>query len=51
MNAALMEEKNSYTDKVYGAVSFRQADSTTGTYDYTVHVSCLLHAAPTHAAV
>lgn len=37
MNTALLEQ--TYDDNVYGAVSFRQADSSTGTYDYTVHVS------------
>ena len=37
MNEALLNQ--SYSDKVYGAVSFRDIDTTAGTFDYTVHVS------------
>lgn len=36
MSAALVE--GDYEDTVYGAVSFREADPTTGAFDYTVHV-------------
>ncbi|CAM9216451.1 unnamed protein product [Ectocarpus fasciculatus] len=45
MSAALQE--GGYDDTVYGAVSFREADSDTGTYDYTVHANySALHSAP-----
>lgn len=36
MSAALLE--GGYEDTVYGAVTFREADPTTGDFDYTVHV-------------
>lgn len=36
MSAALME--TGYDDNAYGAVTFREADSSAGTFDYTVHV-------------
>lgn len=36
MSTALIGQ--SYDNNVYGAASFRQADSSDGTYDYTVHV-------------
>ncbi|CAM9405596.1 unnamed protein product, partial [Scytosiphon promiscuus] len=35
MSSALLE--TGYEDNAYGAVTFREADSLTGTYDYTVH--------------
>ncbi len=38
MNTALTEQTNADGNNVYGAVSFRQADSSSGIYDYTVHV-------------
>ena len=37
MNQALLDQTT--TDKVYGAVSFRDVDTAAGTFDYTVHVS------------
>lgn len=36
MSAVLLE--GSYEDNVYGAVSFREADSNNGSFDYTLHV-------------
>lgn len=36
MSAALLQ--SNYDDRVYGAVTFREADSTTGAFDYTIHV-------------
>ncbi len=36
MSAALLEGR--YEDNVYGAVSFREADSNNGSFDYTLHV-------------
>ena len=39
MSAALLNRDDE--DNVYGAVTFRQADPTTGDFDYTVHVSQL----------
>ncbi|CAN0206589.1 unnamed protein product, partial [Ectocarpus sp. 12 AP-2014] len=37
----------SYDNNVYGAASFRQADSSDGTYDYTVHANySALHSVP-----
>ena len=47
MSAALLEE--SYEDNVYGAVSFRVADSTAEAFDYTLHVrfgACQVVAVP-----
>ena len=38
MNTALTERSYENNDNVYGAVTFRQADSDSGIYDYTVHV-------------
>lgn len=38
MNTALTERGYENNDNVYGAVTFRQADSASGVYDYTVHV-------------
>lgn len=38
MNTALTERSHENNDNTYGAVTFRQADSTSGVYDYTVHV-------------
>ena len=37
MNEELLER--GWADYVYGAISFREADSTSGIFDYTVHVS------------
>lgn len=39
MNTALTQRSYENNDNVYGAVTFRQADSASGVYDYTVHVS------------
>eukprot|EP00903_Cladosiphon_okamuranus_P008962 g8576.t1 len=45
MSAALLE--GGYEENVYGAVSFREADSTTGDFDYTVHSNySSLHSVP-----
>lgn len=38
MNTALTERSYENSDNAYGAVTFRQADSAAGVYDYTVHV-------------
>ena len=37
MNTELLERD--WGDYVYGAVTFREADSDSGIFDYTVHVS------------
>lgn len=37
MNTVLADQ--SYEDKVYGAVSFREADTNNIIFDYTLHVS------------
>lgn len=39
MSTELLSLANSYSDKLYGAVTFREADTTANTFDYTVHVS------------
>ncbi|CAM9216529.1 unnamed protein product, partial [Ectocarpus fasciculatus] len=45
MSTALIGQ--SYDNNVYGAASFRQADSSDGTYDYTVHANySALHSVP-----
>lgn len=36
MSAVLLN--GGYEDHVYGAVTFREADSAAGTFDFTVHV-------------
>lgn len=38
LNEALLASTHTYTERVYGALSFREADTTTGTFDYTIHV-------------
>lgn len=38
LNTVLSESSSIYDTTVYGAVSFRRADTTTATFDYTLHV-------------
>lgn len=39
LNTALSQFPNSYNNRVFGALSFREADTATATFDYTIHVS------------
>lgn len=38
LNTALSQFPNSYNNRVFGALSFREADTSTATFDYTIHV-------------
>lgn len=39
LNTALSQFPNNYGNRVFGALSFREADTTAAAFDYTIHVS------------
>lgn len=51
MNTALSQFPNSYNNRVFGALSFREADTAAATFDYTIHVSIHTHGARGFVAV
>ncbi|CAM9259808.1 unnamed protein product [Ectocarpus sp. 4 AP-2014] len=49
LNTALSVFPNSYDNRVFGALSFREADTAAATFDYTIHSNySALHSAPVY---